>query len=352
MMLGVVLHSAKVFEPNSSWLISSENSIAIAGYLDAVIHIFRMPAFFVLSGYFCALTLAKYGWREFLRKRFVRILIPLIVTGFTLNVIQRHILNDLSGTIFSWSQYLVRGEWITHLWFLINLIAYYSFAVLFVVVGGKVGCKMFGNVAQLCNRIHILLLVALMPCFTVAILAIGKLGVPIYAVVFGIDDYNIMIYVPYFFFGGMLAANSALFEKFSGTKSVWNLLIIALAARALLSLDLDDRLVSHVLFEYLTALESWFSVAVCFAFFRTFFDQRSRVWYFLSDASYTVYLFHHLFVIGFGLVLISLGFNGVTGLPLLIAATLAATLAIHKLFIESNWVGRLLFNGKFSQPMS
>ena len=92
MMLGVVLHSAQVFNPEQSWVIYSNNTDSIMTYIVNIIAIFRMPAFFVVSGYFCFLTLKKYQVRKFLNVRLKRLVIPFffrsakLSMGFTKNI--------------------------------------------------------------------------------------------------------------------------------------------------------------------------------------------------------------------------------------------------------------------------
>ena len=49
MMLGVVLHSAQVFNPREEWLFYSQKSTEFAPILIDTIHLFRMPAFFIVS---------------------------------------------------------------------------------------------------------------------------------------------------------------------------------------------------------------------------------------------------------------------------------------------------------------
>lgn len=60
MILGVVLHSALIFRPQRSWVIFSNHTHEIANLIVLAIHSFRMPAFFIISGYFCIVTVKRY----------------------------------------------------------------------------------------------------------------------------------------------------------------------------------------------------------------------------------------------------------------------------------------------------
>jgi fucose 4-O-acetylase-like acetyltransferase len=52
-------------------------------WLSDWLHSFRMPLFFVISGFFGRMMLEKYGTREYLKRRWRRIAVPLLVGIFT-----------------------------------------------------------------------------------------------------------------------------------------------------------------------------------------------------------------------------------------------------------------------------
>lgn len=98
------------------------------GYLVEFIHVLRMPAFFVASGYFCYLTLNKYKAKKFLQLRLKRLLVPLFVTAFTLNAVQMFLLKRYGWHPFSLADTRQKGEYISHLWFLINIVVHFIIA--------------------------------------------------------------------------------------------------------------------------------------------------------------------------------------------------------------------------------
>ena len=55
MMLGVVLHVICTYIPGMSWILDPLTSQPLLGAVVDWIHMFRMPAFFALSGFFAAL---------------------------------------------------------------------------------------------------------------------------------------------------------------------------------------------------------------------------------------------------------------------------------------------------------
>ena len=81
MLLGVLLHAACCFqgEANTVWPYRDVATSGLAIYVLIVVHIFRMPMFFVIAGYFAARTAAHRGASGLLRSRWSRIGIPLIL---------------------------------------------------------------------------------------------------------------------------------------------------------------------------------------------------------------------------------------------------------------------------------
>ena len=53
MLLGVVLHTALCFqETPGAWIYQDPNTTPLAGLLVVSIHVFRMPVFFAMAGFF------------------------------------------------------------------------------------------------------------------------------------------------------------------------------------------------------------------------------------------------------------------------------------------------------------
>ena len=128
MMLGVLLHTANIYTLEGDWLVSDSQRSGFFDFLVEAIHIFRMPAFFWISGYFCALTFERNGSQGLLHKRLPRLVVPLLATWLTLNVAQLFLLAALKGD--SGLQALHGGVPLFHLWFLVDLLFYIGIAAL------------------------------------------------------------------------------------------------------------------------------------------------------------------------------------------------------------------------------
>lgn len=78
MLLGIVLHVSLSFFP-MFWPVQDTQKTDAFGLLFLMIHGFRMPLFFLLSGYFTMMIYRKRGLAELLRQRAKRILIPCLL---------------------------------------------------------------------------------------------------------------------------------------------------------------------------------------------------------------------------------------------------------------------------------
>ncbi len=83
MLLGIVLHASLSFFP-SYWMVSDSRQNDIFGTTFSAIHGFRMPLFFVMSGYFSAMLLHRRGRGALIKHRFFRVFLPLMVGLFTI----------------------------------------------------------------------------------------------------------------------------------------------------------------------------------------------------------------------------------------------------------------------------
>ena len=91
MLLGVVIHVAISYlgpmeglPDQARWAYTDPNHTALAGILIQLIHTFRMPVFFVLSGFFAGMLIEKRGSWSFAGNRAARILVPFLVGWFIL----------------------------------------------------------------------------------------------------------------------------------------------------------------------------------------------------------------------------------------------------------------------------
>lgn len=141
MLLGLVLHAGVSFtaQPSPVWPYQADRTSLVFDLLLMVIHLFRMPAFFLMAGFFAALLYRRRGWRGLIENRLRRIALPLIgawlvlfplwATGFDFALGG----GDADALTATWGR-VVDGRRtqpvsLMHLWFLYYLLLFYAAAV-------------------------------------------------------------------------------------------------------------------------------------------------------------------------------------------------------------------------------
>ncbi len=79
MFLGIDHHAVVAYSPEVGW---AWRQPELTHRLDAsmsIIHVFRMPIFYAMAGFFTALLIARYGLRRAGWNRFNRIVVPFVV---------------------------------------------------------------------------------------------------------------------------------------------------------------------------------------------------------------------------------------------------------------------------------
>jgi len=138
MLLGVLFHAAV---PHTAtplrrlvWAVSETEPSRLLDLLFWAIHVFRMPLFFFLSGYFSVPALARRRPASFLSARLRRLGIPLLVPGLVVLVVLYYVwgagwlldgrctLREIRAVVFA--DPAIRADFLgsAHLWFLVDLL--------------------------------------------------------------------------------------------------------------------------------------------------------------------------------------------------------------------------------------
>lgn len=86
MLLGVMLHGSLSFV-TFPWIVHDTQRSDPLFFLWIIVHGFRMPLFFLLSGYFTMLVYQRRGLKDLLQQRFQRIFVPLVVAALTIGLV-------------------------------------------------------------------------------------------------------------------------------------------------------------------------------------------------------------------------------------------------------------------------
>lgn len=84
MLLGIVLHASLSFFPAPWWSVQDTRQSELFGVLHEAIHGFRMPLFFLISGFFTMMLYRKRGLKSLLANRAMRILVPCLIGVVTI----------------------------------------------------------------------------------------------------------------------------------------------------------------------------------------------------------------------------------------------------------------------------
>lgn len=333
MTLGVVLHASNIYCTRCGWLVGDAMRARVFDWVSEAIHVFRMPAFFWIAGYFCGLTYARAGSAGLLRKRLLRLVVPLLAAWLTLNVIQvathaallgRPVLPTLGG-----------GIPLFHLWFLVDLIVFTVLAAMLLPALDKHR----GD-----NLVAWPVLLVALAAATYAVNLLSRVA-PSGDVLGLTSAQRLATYAPFFAVGlWMYGAPRA---RQTLTKVPLWLLPVAIVVAMGATVHVKGR--SILVAEMAKLVETgavWLCVAAVMAAFERFFAERSRVALFFSEASYTVYLFHHVLVVTLGLLLAPSAWPAWVKFTLVVVGTVAATSALHFGLVRRVPLLRYLFNGK------
>jgi glucan biosynthesis protein C len=127
--------------------------------------------------------------------------------------------------------------------------------------------------------------------------------------------------------------------------TLWSIAFALLGAAGMYVVGDSESLAMRALGLMAQALLAWMAIRAVFALFRRYTDRPSRTFRYLSDASYSIYLFHHLIVIVVATALLSVPIGPGLKFPIVLACASILSLAIYHLLIRRSAVLGYLFNG-------
>jgi glucan biosynthesis protein C len=355
-LLGVVLHASNVYAEDGAWLVNATGS-RFCALLGDFLHLFRMPAFFIISGFFCAYTLPKYTPMRFLRVRMTRLVVPFLAAALILNgaqiLVSQHIamegVRPLANPLPL--SFWFSSGWVYHLWFLLNLIVY--FLLVFAVVATPAAKRLLDRIAAWIeprlrpNLVTWLALVVLPACAIEALQVLGWLVPALHNQVLWFDPPITLLYYAVFFVTGMLLCRfRVLLDLFMRA----NIALVALSTVVVFTYVLIDpghSLVAKTAAGFAHALLVMLLCQCVLLLFKLLANRPSRAFHYLADASYSIYLFHHIVVVLVGIALLALSLAPVVEFLIVTAVAVAVSLAIHHFAVLRVPLLRFLFNGKY-----
>ena len=359
MLLGLVLHTALSYLPalsSGEWAYQDPQSSEEFGWLVSLIHTFRMPAFFVVAGFFASFLVQRRGTGAFLRHRLHRIGIPLAGSWILLFPL------TAAAWIFAASRSGVplgpapgsadAGLGLMHLWFLYQLLVLSAAAALFRSGFGRwwpAGAARLTHIAHqaLAQRWILLVLVGITALTLI----------PAEAWELETDDSLLpplrllAAYGVFFVFGWLEHGRRRSFgrlrdgalARLAGGLFFHTLYLAVVTPH--LETEPGEAPWAHRTGMVLLAVSMWLFVLGFLGLFRRWLDAPSPAWRYLSDASYWMYLIHLPLTVALPPLLAGWGAPGVVKFGLALGAVAAITLVTYHYGVRSTWVGKRL-NGR------
>ena len=353
MILGLVLHSAQSYMVSSSfWPKDIKSTSYFIDYIENLIHMFRMPIFFVMAGFFGALLYYERGATKMIRNRVNRIVFPFIV-----------FLVLLAPTIlisFSYSQMVFSGKESAfstavstfnintllqdstyHLWFLYYLIVitFVSFILAKILHNTKVASKIKNAFEWILNgwirRVFIFSLLVF------ALLLINwELKGPT-PLSFAIDYKAFLFYFFFYIVGWLLFLSKNLLESFLKYNRLLVFLGLLLFTATFLMYNQIDDVIKGIISSFVIVL----LVFGITGLFIRYFSSNSKRMRYMSDASYWLYLIHLPITIIIPAMIASWELPGEIKFLITLSITTVICYVSYKYLVRNSFIGKFL-NGK------
>jgi glucans biosynthesis protein C len=353
MFLGIYLHAVVAYSPNGGWPYKQAELTRVLDWSLTIIHVFRMPIFYAMAGFFTALLIARYGLRRAGWNRFMRIVVPFVVgwlvmwplvmflAGLGHVGLERTLRGFASGYVLTFAGPL-------HLWFLEYLILLYVLAAAAVaLVPLALSPRARQSLLQAFRRIMLspwAPLALAVPSFAAQLLMPNPWieDPPGFMPVFRI----VAVYAIPFAFGWLLFLNTDLLDAL--IRRAWLYAALAVVASVAyrysyaLPLDGDAR---FYLIRAAHAVAEWLLILGVAGLFLRYLAGHSPYRRYLCDSSYFLYIAHMPVIMAFQLLLRDAGLPPLAKIAIVLVGTIAVLLPIYRYAIRPTIIGAVL-NGR------
>ena len=348
LLLGVVYHSAHAWSArlHVPWIVEAKDGSWLIAGVEQISHLFRMPLFYALAGFFAALVIARRGAVAFVSNRLARIVLPFMIGLPILGLVLFSILRDAPPDLSPMTRALHAAPipdaprepfQVFHLWFLVYLTWFSGIAVL----AQSLPTTMWRPLRRLYQSRWTLLWLPL-----VLVPAIVSQPMPAQAptalvpALWPFGYYGIFFALGF----GLFHHESALDRLQKSPRVIAGLSLICLIGAPLfvwgIATDAHPMLMTglHV---YL----SMYLTVVIWMLARRWLDRPIPWVRYLSDASYWIYLAHLPVVLWLQVELAAVDWNPWVEFVLCVAGTFAITLASYAIAVRHTPIGWML-NGR------
>lgn len=351
MLLGVVLHSSESYlvGDNDTWPRDPAGDHILMNYLNSLIHVFRMPIFFMVAGFFGSMLFYSRGWRSMVIHRVKRIAFPFLVFLLVLHPIIILTLQyttaafDVSLKYISTSGTLL-PDITYHLWFLYYLII---ITFIFVIVGmltqrTPVLSKFARRVFEwLFSKIHVAL-----PAFSfwlfIIMLYRWDYSVPT-PLRFTPNTGALLFFGLFYFTGWGLFKVKYMLNQFM--RNAWLFFTVGLLTYSIRFIWASA--IDEVLIGVIHAIVTWLFVLGITGLFIRYFSLPSYRMRYMSDSSYWVYLIHLPLTIFIPRILATLHIPALIKFLITLVSTLLLCFLTYHLMVRATVIGKFLNGRKY-----
>lgn len=359
LLLGLAFHVAIVYAAIIIYPLRNDDRSIAFDVFGEWVHLFRMPMFFVLSGYFTERIYLSKTLKEFLKLRALRIILPLI-PGIILFAPMQYYVNALQegyqGNYFKflWEEFLLKNPAPSHLWFILYL-ALYTFLYLgvrpvvsrigtFILPSSRYGEE--GSTTRSSVKWETLLIAGIW-C------TIWTCGINYFFLkdekYLNIEPVQFIYDFSFFLFGSFLIGKESTILK--GKTDRFEIILLGFLSFVFFGLfywvSTIDPYWSYfgytgfgmrILHIFLKCLGGWIWIAFFIRLFQVFFNKTNKLSSYLRESSLPVYLIHHPISLGVGFLVVSTGLSIWIKFSLHIFLVYAVTfLVYHYIIRDSNF---------------
>jgi glucan biosynthesis protein C len=304
MLLGIPYHVALCYRSGQDWIVRTGEGVPGMALLAELIHLFRMPTFFLIAGYFAAMLLARRAPGAWLGGRVRRLGLPFVATILTLvpllNLACEFSTLPRGEALQSFRDNALTsgGYWVRHLWFIIVLLYCSAVAAALVRFVPALAQRQAAprTDAALARHLPLVLLA------TAAVVGLWEgaaveafwdwgFATNLYQQILRIDEF--IAYLPYFALGCLLQRMPAAQARFGQLSPA--VTVIAVVA-TIVSLRWGPE-VHPATGRFIATFAALASTQVLVAAARTWFDRPSAGVRAVTEGAFVIYLFHMPIVI-------------------------------------------------------
>jgi glucan biosynthesis protein C len=360
MFLGIYLHAVVAYSPNGGWPWRQAELTRTLDWSISVIHVFRMPIFYAMAGFFTALLLARYGMRRAAWNRFMRIVVPFVVgwivvwplvmllAGIGYVGLERILAAFASGLIWKYAGPM-------HLWFLEYLIVLYVLAAIVVVLvplvlSERVRRSVLQTFRWIVQSPWAPLILAV-PSFAAQLLMPNPWieDPPGFIPVFRI----VAVYAIPFAFGWLLFLNKDLLDVLIRRAWLYAAMAIVASVAYRYSYGLPvDRAIKFYLIRAVHSLDMWLLILGVAGLFMRYLAGHSAYRRYLCDSSYFLYIAHMPVILAFQLVLNDVGLPPLAKIVVTLVGTIVILMPVYRYAVRPTFIGAVLNGRRYSSTIA